>query len=311
MKIYNLIYLVLMIGTFLLFDFSIKDIIRDFNQFTDSIYRRILYYEPKKSSLKAYIIGSKHKKKQYFVLELAKKYKKEMTQAMYFLVCLVISLAFLNKSILAIPIIYVLVEMVEIISLKRERAKHRRLLRVMETDLSLITNTYLLTNNFLDSVRTSMKNIHSPLKESFEHFLFDVDNTTPNILYALDSLAERINYFTFNEWVEKIKESQRNSDLRENLVFIIERLSKIRKADDKLDKKFMADSAGYTILYIGTLSLIGLFSFMHRGAFLALMNTAIGNIIVAAYVIIATYCFKQTFVIQNDVSYEQVMRGSV
>lgn len=122
---------------------------------------------------------------------------------------------------------------------------HHRTKEELETALSIITNTYLRTDNIITAVEENIEYIKPPLKRVFQRFVTETNFTNANTKSALYNLRDRIDDLVFYEWVSTLIQCQDDRNLKENLLPIVSKLTDIRLVNSQIQNMLNATKMEY------------------------------------------------------------------
>lgn len=111
----------------------------------------------------------------------------------------------------------------------------RQLDEELETTLSMITTSYLRSENIIGAIQESIDNIHFPIRDIFEKFLVQANMISPDVPALLEEMKQSLDNTVFREWVEQLILCTQNRTLKSTLQPIVSKLSTIREASGKLD----------------------------------------------------------------------------
>ncbi len=151
----------------------------------------------------------------------------------------------------------------------------------LETALSIITTSYLRSENFILAVEENISYLNPPVCDVFRMFLAQTNLINGNIRKALENVKYMVASEVYREWIDAIIACQDDKTLKTTLTPIISKLSDMRVVSAELDimlyepmKEFITMAA----LLIGNIPLI---YFLNRDWFDTLMNTVAGKGILA------------------------------
>lgn len=109
----------------------------------------------------------------------------------------------------------------------------------LETTLSIITTSYVRSDDILSAVRENIQYIKPPLKEVFQAFEGDATAISSNIKRALFNLKEKVDNDIFREWCDTLIQCQDDRTLKDTLQPIVSKLTDVRIVNNEL-KTMMA-----------------------------------------------------------------------
>lgn len=146
----------------------------------------------------------------------------------------------------------------------------------IQTALSIITTSYLRTENIILSVQENIEFIDDSIKPYFKEFLMDTAIET-SIELSLKKLKNKIDNKFFKEYIENMIACQSNQMLKSTLSPIVRKMSDLREINIELNAMFEEPKRSFiTILFI----IVGgyvLVSSINRELLLNLFQTGLGK----------------------------------
>lgn len=105
----------------------------------------------------------------------------------------------------------------------------------LETALSIITSSYIRSNNLLLAVEENIEYLHSPVREVFERFLTQASMIDADIPRLLDEMKDSIDNSVFQEWCSAMILCQDDRNLKSTLTPVVDKLSDIRIVTGELE----------------------------------------------------------------------------
>jgi hypothetical protein len=158
------------------------------------------------------------------------------------------------------------------------------------TSLSIITNSYKRTDNFINSVSENIAYIHEPIKAVFKKFLAMNKFVTTNVDKSLTEIMYLVKNDTWREWCETIilcQHDQRKKDMLEPI------LKKLRNKDSvQLDLDTMLYAPVKEFVFMLALVLINfpMLYYLNRSWFYALIFSIPGKI--AVTIVFASFLYS-------------------
>ncbi len=147
----------------------------------------------------------------------------------------------------------------------------------LETTLSVITSSYLRSENFIMAVEENIDNINPPLRDVFLSFLTQTNLIHGDTEKALENIKQMVASDVFKEWIDGVISCQSDKSLKTTLMPIVSKLSDMRTVSLELDillyeplKEFIS----MAILLIGNIPLI---YFLNKDWYDTLTNTWVGK----------------------------------
>lgn len=179
----------------------------------------------------------------------------------------------------------------------------RRLDENLETALSIITTSYLRTDNLTKSVRENLPYINEPVKGHFQAFLTEVELINANIISALNSLKMKIPSAIFHEWVNTLISCQSDREMKYTLTNTVQKFSDIRIVQAELDSILSAPRKEAVTMMFLVISNIPLLFFLNRDWFYSLVFTFQGKIALAICAAVILFSFARIIKISKPIEY--------
>lgn len=162
----------------------------------------------------------------------------------------------------------------------------RQLNDELETALSMITTSYLRTDNFLVSVRENISYLNYPVKEVFEKFSVQANLISSDIPALLEEMKQSMDNAVYRDWVDQVIQCQVNRTLKSTLQPIVARFSNVREVNGDLDNMMYDALKEFIQMAMITVMMIPLTYFMSVDWFTRLMYTTAGQAIVAVTILV-------------------------
>ncbi|MFB5678074.1 type II secretion system F family protein [Paenibacillus terreus] len=157
----------------------------------------------------------------------------------------------------------------------------KRLHAELETALSVITTSYLRSENIISAVEENLPYLHPPVFDVFQAFLAESKLIHTNLRLALTQLRGRIDNSVFQEWCDALMACQEDRTLKTTLMPIVSKLSDIRVVSAELDVALYEPFKEFLTMALLLIGNIPLLYFLNRDWYRALMHTTPGHIVLA------------------------------
>ena len=159
------------------------------------------------------------------------------------------------------------------------RIADRRMEQELETTLSVITSTYLRTDDLVGAVEENLNYLKSPLRELFVSFCGDVRAVSASVPACLERLKHRTDSVVFREWIDVLIDCQRDRTLKDTLMPIVLRLTDVRMIRGEV-RTVMAGARGEYFAMVGmVLANLPLLWLLNRDWYAALVDTVQGKLV--------------------------------
>lgn len=167
----------------------------------------------------------------------------------------------------------------------------------LETTLSIITNSYLRSDDILAAVNENVSYIRPPLREVFQAFIGDAMAVSSDIKHSLLNLKDKIDDEIFNEWCDTLIQCQDDRTLKDTLQPIVAKLTDIRIVNSELKTMLSAAKNEYWMMVGLVLINIPLLYFLNKDWFETLLFSTPGKIVlgIGGTVILITALFMMKF----------------
>lgn len=175
----------------------------------------------------------------------------------------------------------------------------------LETALSIITNSYIRTENIILSIEENIGYIHRPVQAIFKAFIFNCNYVNADIRYNLRKLKGSLNNSIFQEWCSALIACQEDSSLRFTLSAIVKKLSYVRIVSVRLDSFLYEPVREFIFMIIILLFNIPVFYVLNKSWFYILTGTVYGHFTIAVVVGTVAFCLVNVLRLTGGVEYER------
>jgi Flp pilus assembly protein TadB len=154
----------------------------------------------------------------------------------------------------------------------------------LETALSIITTSYLRSENFILAVEENVSYLNPPVCDVFKQFLAQTNLINADLRLALENIRFKVASEVYQEWIDAVIACQEDKTLKTTLTPIISKLSDMRVVSAELDILLyepMKEFITMALLLVGNIPLI---YFLNKDWFDTLMNTLVGKGVLAVSV---------------------------
>ncbi|MEK4039436.1 hypothetical protein MHH49_18105 [Paenibacillus sp. FSL F4-0122] len=157
----------------------------------------------------------------------------------------------------------------------------KRLHAELETSLSIITTSYLRSENILAAVEENLPYLNPPVSDVFQAFLAESKLIHSNLRLALLQLQDRINDSVFQEWCAALIACQDDRTLKSTLMPIVAKHSDMRVVSAELDYQLYEPLKEFLTMALLMLGNIPLLYFLNRDWFHSLTGSLPGQMVLA------------------------------
>lgn len=167
----------------------------------------------------------------------------------------------------------------------------------LETALSIITTSYIRSDDIVGSVNENIAYLKPPIREIFQGFLGDATMISANLKEALRNLKEKIDNDIFAEWCDTLIACQDDRTLKDTLLPIVSKPTDVRIVNNDLKTLLAEARKEYWVMVFLVIGNIPLLYLLNKDWFHALMDTVPGKIVLAVcgLVILITAVFMLKF----------------
>ena len=167
----------------------------------------------------------------------------------------------------------------------------------METALSVVTTSYIRTDDIVTSVKENLTNLKPPIRDIFAGFVGDAMMVSSDTKAALRNLRERIDNDIFAEWCDTLIACQDDRTLNDTLLPIVSKLTDVRIVNNELKTMLDAVRNEYLTMVLLVVGNIPLIYALNKDWFNSLMFSTPGKIVLAVcgMTILITAMFMMKF----------------
>ena len=173
--------------------------------------------------------------------------------------------------------------------------KHTR--EELETTLSIISTSYIRSDDILQAVSENIQYIKPPLREVFKAFVGDAAAVSSNTKRGLMNLREKVDDEIFYEWCDTLIQCQDDRTLKDTLQPVVAKLTDVRIVNSELKTMLSAARNEYWMMVALVVGNIPLLYFLNREWFKTLMVSTPGKVVlgICGMVILITALFMMKF----------------
>lgn len=194
--------------------------------------------------------------------------------------------------------------MIPIWRLKLYRNKYKKFLSAqLESSLSLITTSYLRTNDLILAFQENVEQSSTLVRPYFRDFLSET-MINPSLKNCVRNLRDKINDNIFKEWCNEVLRTLDNSQMKEALIPIVEKYSTVRVVQDQIDSEVGSAIVEYVIMMLMSVVVYPMVYFLNKDWF-AYYNTFFGQFIVAYTIIVLLFSITKLIGVGTPVEYRR------
>lgn len=167
----------------------------------------------------------------------------------------------------------------------------------LETTLSMISTSYIRTDDIVSAVEQNLKYIRPPMNEIFRSFVGETRLINADTKAALLRLRTRINNDIYQEWCDALIQCQDDRALKDTLYPIVSKLTDVRIVNNELSTLLQSVRMEYYTMVALVICNVPLLYILNKDWYHTLMYTTPGKIVIAvcALVILITAGFMLKF----------------
>ena len=167
----------------------------------------------------------------------------------------------------------------------------------LETTLSIITTSYIRSDDIIAAVRENIPYIKHPLKQIFLAFEGDATAVSSNVKRALYNMKDKLDDEIFREWCDTLIACQDNRTLKDTLLPVVAKLTDVRIVNNELQGMLAAARNEYWVMVALVVGNIPLLYLLNKDWFHTLLFETSGKLVlgICGVVILVTALFMMKF----------------
>jgi len=167
----------------------------------------------------------------------------------------------------------------------------------METALSIVTTSYIRSDDIVGAVKENLTYLKPPIREIFSGFVGDAMMISSDTRAALRNMQERIDNDIFAEWCDTLIACQDDRTLKDTLLPIVSKLTDVRIVNNELKTMLDAVQKEYWTMVLLVVGNIPLIYALNKEWFNSLMFSTPGKLVLAicGMTIVITAMFMMKF----------------
>lgn len=202
-----------------------------------------------------------------------------------------------------VPVFAIAFAMIPFIYAKRTVAYYdNHVKEELETALSIITTSYVRTDDIVSAVKENIQYLKPPVKDIFAGFVAENMMISSDVKQSIRHLKEKVNNSIFSEWCETLVACQDDRTLKDTLMPIVTKLTDVRIVNNEIKGMLSSARIEYYMMAGMVVGNIPLLYFLNKDWFNALMFTTLGKLVLAicGLVIIVTAVLMLRFTKQIE-----------
>lgn len=213
-------------------------------------------------------------------------------------------LALLIGNVYMVPILGLGFSLVPVWYLRSTSASYRKHLNEeLETAISIITTSYLRTEDLIRSVKENLPYINEPVKDTFEAFVLESELINANTTSTINSLKMKIPNRVFHEWANMLIQCQSDRSMKNTLPTIVQKFSDVRVVQSELEAMLQEPRREAVTMMLLVIANVPLLYFLNRDWLYTLLYTTPGKIALAICSAIVLYSLAQVMKLSKPIEY--------
>ena len=181
-----------------------------------------------------------------------------------------------------VPVFAIAFAMIPFIYAKRTVAYYdNHVKEELETALSIITTSYVRTDDIVSAVKENIQYLKPPVKDIFAGFVAENMMISSDVKQSIRHLKEKVNNSIFAEWCETLVACQDDRTLKDTLMPIVTKLTDVRIVNNEIKGMLSSARIEYYMMTGMVVGNIPLLYFLNKDWFNALMFTTLGKLVLA------------------------------
>ena len=281
--VYLICFLLLAVGAVLLLKLTPERITGDLMRFVSP-----------KQTLRDKVLTRKGKKKSRKITVELRRIKDALEQTgkgnQFVVACAASLLLMIVGCVIAImidnpflvPVFAIAFAMIPFIYAKRTVAYYdNHVKEELETALSIITTSYVRTDDIVSAVKENIQYLKPPVKDIFAGFVAENMMISSDVKQSIRHLKEKVNNSIFAEWCETLVACQDDRTLKDTLMPIVTKLTDVRIVNNEIKGMLSSARIEYYMMAGMVVGNIPLLYFLNKDWFNALMFTTLGKLVLA------------------------------
>ena len=213
-------------------------------------------------------------------------------------------LALLLNNIYMVPIFGIGFSLVPVWYLRSTAATYKKHLNEeLEMSISIITTSYLRTEDLIKSVKENLPFINEPVKSTYSAFVSEAELINANLVSAINSMKMKVPNRVFHEWCNILIQCQSDRSMKQTLPTITQKFSDVRIVQSELEAMMQGPRREAITMVFLVIANIPLLYFLNQDWFHALLFTTPGKIALAICGAIILFSVSQIMKLSKPIEY--------
>ena len=213
-------------------------------------------------------------------------------------------LALLLNNVYMVPILGIGFSLTPIWYLRSTAASYKKHLNEeLEMSISVITTSYLRTEDLIRSIKENLPHIGDPVHAIFEAFVYEAELINANTTSAINSMKMKVPNRVFHEWCNILIQCQSDRSMKNMLPTIAQKFSDVRIVQSELDAMMQGPRKEAITMVFLVLVNIPLLYVLNQDWFYTLLFTTPGKIALAICGAIILYSVSKIMQLSKPIEY--------
>lgn len=213
-------------------------------------------------------------------------------------------LALLLNNVYMVPIFGIGFSLMPLWYLRSTAASYEKHLNEeLEMSISIITTSYLRTEDLIKSVKENLPFINEPVKATFSAFVSEAELINANLVSAINSLKMKIPNRVFHEWCNILIQCQSDRSMKQTLPTITQKFSDVRIVQSELEAMMQGPRREAITMVFLVIANVPLLYLLNRDWFHALLFTTPGKVALAICGAIILFSVSQIMKLSKPIEY--------
>ena len=304
MQWFNIICFILLVGgLFSIFDIRLKNLLRIFS------HRKAVTLEDELKVLAGMPVKSffnRHYEIEQILKDTGRHEKFTFIKRLSLILFAVGAvLALMINNVFMVPILGIGFSLAPVWYLRSTAGTYKRHLNdELETAVSIITTSYLRTDNIIKAVKENIPSINEPVKSHFETFVYEAEMINANLISAINSMKMKIPNRIFHEWANTLIQCQSDRTMKNALPAVIQKFSDVRIVQSELDAMLSGPRREAVTMMFLVAANVPLLYFLNKDWFYILLFTTPGKIALAVCSAIILFALSRIMKLSKPIEYE-------
>lgn len=167
----------------------------------------------------------------------------------------------------------------------------------LETALSIISTSYIRSDDIIAAVSENIVYIKPPIREIFKGFLGESNAVSSDVKRALNNLKSKIDNEIFREWCDTLLQCQNDRTLKDTLLSVVGKLTDVRIINNELKTILTSAKNEYWMMVLLVVMNIPLLYMLNRDWFNTLIYSFPGKLLLglSGMVILVTALYMKKY----------------